>query len=242
MTIARVNFYGRITPSMAQGYADIFQYIKRKRRITAVVLVVNSGGGDATASEMLYRSLAALNAIKPVYAVIQGIGASGAYWVAIGARKIYAMSTSIVGSIGVISVSPNIRKMLEKIGVEINLFKAGKHKDMLSPFGEQDEEARSLYQNMLNDVYEVFRSEVVKRRGLDASPDSEATSGLVFSSKKALDLKLIDKIGGLEEAIEDVARDFNLPRKVKTFEPKRPLVSRLIGMASETILSELGLN
>ncbi|MDS0256187.1 signal peptide peptidase SppA [Thermoplasmatales archaeon AK] len=237
MTIARINFYGRITQSMAQAYLSIFQYVKNKRKVSAVVIVINSGGGDATASEMLYRSLAAVDSVKPVYSVIQGIGASGAYWVAVASRKIYAMSTSIVGSIGVISISPNIRKMLEKIGVEVNLFKVGKHKDILSPFGETDDEGKVLYQGMLNDVYEVFKGEVVKRRKLQS--DAEATTGLVFSSRRALELGLIDRIGDFDSAVEDLTKEFKISRKIKTFEPRRPLVSRLIGVISENLMTDL---
>ncbi len=108
---------------------------------------MNSGGGDAASSEMLMYAVNKIRKIKPVFAEIEGVGATGVYWVASACRKIYTMNTSIIGSIGVIGINLNIKELLNMIGVRMDIVKMGEYKDILSPFSDSDMNRKKVQGN-----------------------------------------------------------------------------------------------
>ena len=164
-----------------------------------------------------------------MYAYVESMAASGAYWMACAAGKIYCMRTSLVGSIGVISMMPNVSGMLRKIGIDVSVMKVGEHKDMLSPFRAMDDEERRRYQLLLNDIFETFRIEVGKRRKLSAEEMARAATGEVFTPNAAQEMKLIDGIISYDQVVKDMAAVLKMKAKRKKIPPQRTLMQRLIG-------------
>lgn len=236
MAIARIDLTGTINARMGRQLDEILSYAERARRIKAVMIVINSGGGDAAASEIIASAVKRIRRSKPVFAVIEGVGASGAYWVASAASRIYAMSTSIVGSIGVIGITPNVKDLLDKIGVRMNVMKVGQYKDMLSPFTEGDEEGRSKYMKILENSYDVFRGAVSENRNISGDDLNKITTGEIFSSKDSLSLGLIDKIGTFDDAVGDISRTYGISPKLRVIAPRRSFLERFLTSSSVTAI------
>ncbi len=229
MFIAEIEFRGRITRQKAAEYLPGLDFVKRSRKARGLILTIDSGGGDANATEILYNKLMEISEIKPVYAYVEGMAASGAYWMACAAGKIYCMRTSLVGSIGVISMMPNVSGMLRKIGIDVSVMKVGEHKDMLSPFRAMDDEEKRRYQLLLNDIFETFRVEVGKRRKLSAEEMARAATGEVFTPSAAQEMKLIDGIMPYDQVVKDMATVLKMKAKRKKIPPQRTFMQRLIG-------------
>ena len=229
MFIAEIEFRGRITRQKAAEYIPALDFVKKSRKARGLILTIDSGGGDANATEILYNKILEISEVKPVYAYVESMAASGAYWMACAAGKIYCMRTSLIGSIGVISMMPNVSGMLRKIGVEVSIMKVGEHKDMLSPFRAMDEEERKRYQALLNDIFETFRSEVGNRRKLSAEEMARVATGEVFTPNAAQEMKLIDGIMPYDQVVKDMAAGLKMKEKRRKIPPQRTFMQRLIG-------------
>lgn len=234
MYISVLNFKGTITGSSPGTYMPALRYIEKKNKVKALLLIINSGGGDANATEILYNQLMKISSKKPVYALIEGIGASGAYWLACSAEKIFAMRTSLVGSIGVISMSPDFSEFLDTMGIKMRINKVGKYKDINSPFRPMTEEENTIYNNIMKDVYSVFREEVKKRRNLGEDIMEEIATGLVFSAEQAKKNGLIDGIANLETVVDELKAKTGT-NSLKNLTPKKPFISRLMSLSFEAI-------
>ncbi len=172
--------------------------------IKAVVIRIDSPGGSALASEMIYQAIRNCAAKKPVIASISGMGASGGYYIALGASTIYADSTALVGSIGVISGKYAMEGLFKKIGISTYSFTRGKNSglELSRPWTAQEKETmRKLAQN----VYDQFTGRVVESRGKRIDKVEDVAQGRIFTARQAAGNGLIDKIGGLKEAV-DAAR------------------------------------
>lgn len=238
MVIARIDLSGNINLRMARQYRDVLSYVENSRKIKGVILTVNSGGGDAASSEILMQSVLRLKKNKPVFAVIEGVGASGAYWIASASTKIYAMNTSITGSIGVIGMTPNVKGLLDKIGVRMDIVKMGEYKDMLSPFADMDPAGKEKYQEILEISYSFFKDSVAHNRNLPSESVEKIATGEIFSSIRALDLGLIDKIGTYEDALNDLVKSYGLSGKIRGYAPRRTLVERMVTSSIGTSILE----
>ncbi len=174
--IAVAELFGVIgSPSKTSEYVRMLRAIEENRRIRALVIDIDSPGGGAGASETIYRSVAKIAKQKPVVACITGTGASGAYMAACGATKVVAVPMAVVGSIGVISMRPMLYDLLEKIGVRMEVTKAGRLKDMFSNFREPTPEEREKEQSLLNSFYDRFVT--ARRRGAQAAARAGARAG-----------------------------------------------------------------
>jgi len=229
MNIARIDITGTINQRTVRELSPILDYVTRKKRIKGAVLFIDSGGGDATSSQILYTKIKKLNEAKPTYASIQGFGASGAYWIATAARKIYALDTSLVGSIGVISIVPNVKELMKKLGVDVRVMKVGKYKDMLSPFSDTNEEMDAKYERIMNHMFSIFRDEVMASRKLTRERIDALSTGEIFSSVDAKQNGLIDEIGDFEQAMEALGRELKIRPNPRTFTPPKPFLRRIIG-------------
>lgn len=229
MFIAEIEFRGRITRQKAAEYLPALDFVQRSRKARGLILTIDSGGGDANATEILYNKITEISNVKPVYAYVESMAASGAYWMACAAGKIYCMRTSLVGSIGVISMMPNVSGMLRKIGVEVSVMKVGDHKDMLSPFRAMDQGEKERYQVLLNDIFEAFRSEVAKRRKLSDEEMARVATGEVFTPSAAKEMKLVDGVLPYDQIVKDMASGLNIKAKRRKIPPQRTFVQRLIG-------------
>jgi protease-4 len=172
-----------------------------KSNASAVLVMINTPGGTVTGSETLYDGLRELSAKKPTVAVVSGLAASGGYIAAMGAERIIAQQTSLVGSIGVIFQSPNVSKLLESWGVGIDIIKSSPLKAAPNPLETTTPEARAAMAAVIGDSYDWFKRLVQERRNLQGPELATIADGRVFTGNQALGLKLIDEIGNEKQAI-----------------------------------------
>ena len=229
MYIAHVLISGTISRRTVEEYTPVFDFIRKTGRSAGLIVSINSSGGEANASELLFNKLLEIRKSKPVYSVIEGMGASGSYWIATASNRIYSMETSIVASIGIIKLTPNVMNLLEKIGVKIEVNKIGKYKDMLSPVRDIDEESRSRLMGVMTDVFQKFRNDVKDRRSLSDEEIEDVATGEIYSARIAKEKKLIDEIGDHNKAAEDMCQRLAIRKRVKYFAPRRPFLYRMFG-------------
>lgn len=169
----------------------------------AVVLRIESPGGAVGASQEIYAALRRLDQVKPVVASIGNAGASGGYYAALGARRIWADPGSLTGSIGVITQFTDFHELMAKIGVRSEVVKSGESKDAGSPFRPLTEKEKALFRTMVLDVYAQFRGTVAERRKVDSAALDTLADGRVLTGRQARRAGLVDSLGGLHEAVED---------------------------------------
>lgn len=167
----------------------------------AVVLHIDSPGGSPVQSQRIYSEIMRLRAQgdKPIYALIEDVGASGAYYVASAADKIMASPASLVGSIGVIYAGFGFQEAIDRLGIERRVVTAGENKAFLDPFQPLDEDVTVFWQSVLNQTHEQFVNDVRAGRGERLSDSQDVFSGLVWSGEQALELGLVDELASLEQ-------------------------------------------
>jgi signal peptide peptidase SppA len=239
--VAVVKLHGVITPTPspvgrgAINLAAIESALTRAfahERLVAVALVINSPGGAPTQSALVADRIRGLAAQRrtPVLAFCEDVAASGGYWLACAADEIYAHSTSMVGSIGVVNSGFGMVGLLERFGVERRVHTAGDHKVRLDPFQPERAEDVAWLDTMMGDLHEQFAGWVRSRRGDKlADGGTELFTGEVWTGAKALELGLIDGLGTMREVVEQRYPDAHLV----TVEPRKPLLARL-GMTGAT--------
>ncbi len=169
--------------------------------VKAVVVRVDSPGGGVAASQEIYHAISELRVAKPVIASLGGVAASGGYYVASACDAIVANPGSLTGSIGVIMEMGNVQELLQKIGVQPEVLKAGAYKDMGSPVRPLTDEERTIFQQMIDSVHTQFITAVADGRKMDAEKVRALADGRIYSGEQAHDLGLVDKLGGLQDAI-----------------------------------------
>jgi protease-4 len=171
--------------------------------VRAVVLEIDSPGGEVTASDAIYNAVVRTRAKKPVIVYMDSLAASGGYYVACGGKYLMANETTITGSIGVIIQTLNYEQLFNKIGLASIIFKSGKFKDMLNGARPITPEEREYVQSFVMKTYDKFLGIVATERGLppDALRDSIA-DGRIMSGRDAHEHKLIDDLGQIEDAYE----------------------------------------
>jgi len=174
-------------------------------RVKAVVLRVNSPGGSALTSELIWREIELTKQVKPVIVSMGNVAASGGYYIACNADKIIAESTTITGSIGVFGTLPNAKGFADNIG--INAEQVTTHKNALtySFFEPLSEDQRAYFMNGIYDVYDLFTQRVADGRGMTQERVKEIGEGRVYTGLDAVELGLVDEIGGLDLALEYAA-------------------------------------
>ncbi len=172
--------------------------------VRALVVRVNSPGGTATASDILYRELSLFKARRkiPVVAAIMDVGASGAYYAALAADAIVAHPTTVTGSIGVVMLTLNAEGLLQKVGVTPLAIKSGARKDMGSPFRGLTDEERAIFQGIIDDLYGRFVSLIVKERRIPEDKVRAFSDGRIYTASRAQELGLVDRVGYLEDALQ----------------------------------------
>lgn len=188
--------------------------------LKAVVFRVNSPGGLVPPSEEIYRQLRKLDEKIPVVVSMGSVGASGGYLVSLGGRKIFANGGTLTGSIGVILELINTEKLLQWAKVERYSLKSGKFKEAGASYRKMTPEERELLQGMVDNLFDQFRSVVSERRGLKGSALAAVTDGRVFTGLQAKEAKLIDEIGGLQDAVKAAKKLAGLPEDAPVEYPK----------------------
>ncbi|MCS7001536.1 MAG: signal peptide peptidase SppA [Dehalococcoidia bacterium] len=175
--------------------------------VKAIVLRIDSPGGGVTASDEIYNQIVKTKAAgKKIVASFGTVAASGGYYIAAPADRIVANPTSLTGSIGVISVLPNVAGLLEKIGVQTDVFVSGPLKDAGQGFRPLTDTDRRVFQGLVDDYYARFVQVVAQGRGLDEATVRRLGDGRVYSGRQAQQARLVDDLGDLPEAIDIAAR------------------------------------
>lgn len=209
----------RISKAIAEARKD--------EKVKAIVLRVNSPGGSALASDVIWREVVLAKKVKPVVVSMGDVAASGGYYIACAANKIYASPNTITGSIGVFGVMFNGQKFLNnKLGITIDTVKTGKHSDLGSIYRPLTADERAVIQQEVEHVYDVFTKKVAEGRKKTQAEIDSIGQGRVWSGTDAMKIGLIDAFGGLNDAIADAAkmakldkyRIYSLPKQKSTLE------------------------
>ena len=169
--------------------------------VKAIVLRVDSPGGAVAPSQEIHDAIKRIKARKKVVVSMAGLAASGGYYISAPADRIFAEPGTLTGSIGVIFMHFNVRGLLEWAKIDETTLKAGKYKDTLSPFRPIHETDREEIQSISDDVYAQFVQAVAQGRGLPEARVREIAEGRIYTGKRAKELKLVDELGGLDDAI-----------------------------------------
>ncbi len=185
-------------------YAEIIRDIRKKEDIKAIVLRVNSGGGSALASDIMWRELKLFKESgRPVIASMGDVAASGGYYISCIADTILAEPNTITGSIGVFSMIPNMRKLMdEKIGISMDTVLTTENSTGLSIYYEANATEAVAMQEMTDEIYEIFLKRVADGRGMTRDEVHAVAQGRVWAGTKAKEIGLVDVLGGLDDAIE----------------------------------------
>jgi len=207
-----VEINGIIAPgadASAEKVTSALQSAFKDKNTQGVVLRINSPGGSPVQSQQIYDEMKRLRAKYPeipLYVVVDDLCASGGYYVAAAADKIYVAKGSIVGSIGVRMDSFGVTGLMEKIGVERRLITAGKNKAMLDPFLPEKEEHRQIIVGLIGEIHDQFIAAVREGRGKRLKETPDMFSGLIWSGAKSVELGLADAFGGLDYVAREVIK------------------------------------
>ncbi len=218
------------------GSESLSETIKKVRlddKIKAIVLRINSPGGDALASEIIWREVELAKKTKPVIVSMGDLAASGGYYIACCADSIIADPTTLTGSIGVFGLLFNVEKLLsEKIGITFDRVNTNKYSDLGSMTRKMKTEEQAFIQKSVEDVYATFIKHVADGRGMTVEKVDEIGQGRIWSGINAIEIGLVDKLGGLDMAIEIAAEKAKLERYrldnyPKKKEPMEALLEKL---------------
>tara|TARA_R110000796_G_scaffold67734_6_gene155474 strand:+ start:734 stop:2494 length:1761 start_codon:yes stop_codon:yes gene_type:complete len=185
---------------------DALKKAREDKNVKAIVLRVNSPGGSALASDIIWREIEITKQSKPVVVSMGDVAASGGYYIAAGADKIFAEPTTITGSIGVFGTIPNISELAENIGVNAEQVGTNKNSVDYSLFEPMNDSFRSNVLEGIEASYETFLDRVAQGRGITMAQADSVAQGRVWSGVDAKRLGLVDELGGLDEAIEAAAK------------------------------------
>jgi len=226
--------------SQVVAFVEKLRLAEHDPEVKAVLVRIDSPGGDVTTSDILYNELVAFKRRKkvPVVAAFMGVAASGGYYLASACDVIVAHPTTITGSIGVISMHVSLVGLMDKIGVKVEALKSGANKDMGSPFRAMSDEDKRLLQGLIDQFYTRFVCVVAEgRKGrLTESQVRTLADGRVYTAQQALDAKLVDRIGYLVDAFDEAKSRANLAKAKLVMYSRRP--SRLDNEYSASVQSQ----
>lgn len=231
------------------AFVKTIDEIRRNKTIKGVVLRIDSPGGSALASDCIWRALRELDEEKPLVVSQAGVAASGGYYLSVGGRMIFAQPTTITGSIGVIFMHLTARGSYNRSDIEMYPLTRGKRSLLFAPYDSWDKDEQEAIRGWIDDIYEVFLERVARSRKMPVSRVREIAQGRIYTGKDALEVGLVDRLGGLADAIEAVKELANIPpsAEVKIVHyPRPPSVAELIaglgsigGLSSAAPLMEL---
>lgn len=245
--VAVVKLHGVITPTpspLARGAINIntIEPVLVKAfdhdRLTAVALAINSPGGAPTQSALVAERIRELADRKgvPVIAFCEDVAASGGYWLACAADEIFAHSSSLVGSIGVVTSGFGLNGLLERVGVERRVYTAGANKVRLDPFRPEKDEDVEWIKSLQTQLHDQFVGWVKERRSERLKDDDDLFTGEVWTGARAKELGIVDGVGSLRSVITERFPD----SEVTVAEAKRPLLARLgVGSAAQSLLTAI---
>jgi protease-4 len=212
----------------------------KDKNTQGVVLKINSPGGSPVQSQTIYDEMKRLRKKYPeipLYVVVEDICASGGYFVAAGADKIYVTKSSIVGSVGVLMNGFGFTGLMDKLGIDRRLITAGENKGMLDPFSPLTDKDKAHARQLLDDIHKQFIDVVREGRGKRLKETPDTFSGLIWTGQKSVELGLADDFGSLES----VARDVVKAEDIVDFSTKESVVekfARRFGASAASALME----
>ena len=234
----------RASASGAMAVRDRLRELIEEDSVKGVLLSINSPGGTVGASKELYAAVKDLSEKKPVVVSMLDQATSGGYYTASSATKIYANAGTLTGSIGVILSGFNAKELLNKVGIQSQTIKTGPYKDIFSSFRDLSDAERQLLQDLLQNTYQEFITDVAQGRKLDLEVVRKLADGRIYTGRQAKENKLVDVIGTLDEAVADLRtlarKKFNLPETKELPIRKSPasferLLDQLLNQAGVSI-------
>ena len=228
----------------SETIAKAINKARKDEKVKAIVLRVNSPGGSALASDVMWREVVLAKADKPVIVSMGGVAASGGYYIACAADKIFAEASTITGSIGVFGLIPNMKGMFNnKLGINIDRVNTNTFSDGLTPFRPLEEKERAALKSMIEDIYGDFTQKVADGRGMTQANVDSIGQGRVWTGINAKEIGLVDEIGGLNDAIafavETAAlEDYRLDEMPAQEDPFEKMLKEFSGEVKYQILGE----
>ena len=208
-------------------FSRLIDSVAGNQRLKALLLDIDSPGGSATGSGVLYRAIQRVAEEKPVYAYVRGMGASGGYYLACAASKVYALPTALVGSIGVIYLRPVLEQLLSKVGVDFSVYKSGEFKDMTGFWRSPTDRESEKFQELINEIFDNFVAVVAEGRSLDEAKVREIATGEIMTAQKGISQGLVDEIGDFKDALEAAAEAGGCKPTPRWIRPSRSLSQRI---------------
>ena len=231
----------------SNDYLKLIRKARLDKTIKAIVFRVNSGGGSALASEIIWRELSLAKKEKPVVVSFGDVAASGGYYISCGADSIFASPTTITGSIGVFGIIPNMQDFFKnKLGVTFDGVKTGPYADVGAIYRPLGENEKKIIQKTIDDIYNGFKQRVAEGRKSNVEYIDSIAQGRVWSGSRAIGIGLIDKFGGLQDAVDCAARMAKLKDyKLREYPEVKNIFDRLFGksdnsLQTQTLRNELG--
>jgi protease IV len=202
--IGVIDITGLISDS--QHIVNQVKKFSQDKRIRGIILRIDSPGGSVGPSQEIYDEvLKTRESGKTIYASMGALAASGGYYIASAAEKIFANPGTLTGSIGVIMAFPNAKGLMEKIGIQPEIIKAGKYKDIGSPARTMTEKERNLLQSVVVDVHQQFIEAIASGRDISIEEVTNIADGRILTGRQAHSLNLVDQLGGLQATIDQLA-------------------------------------
>jgi protease-4 len=240
---------GNVTNIGGNNYAEIIRQLRKDTTIKSIILRVNSPGGNAVASDIMWQELNLASKVKPVVVSMGNYAASGGYYISCPATRIYASPVTLSGSIGVFGLIPNANKLLhDKLGISVESVNTNKYADFPSVYRPMTTYERGVMQKNIEKIYSDFVSKVATGRNMDVSSVDSIGQGRVWTGIRAKKLGLIDEFGGLEDAIIGASELAGVDKySIKEYpvpeDPYTRIISSLSGNIRMKILNkELGEN
>jgi len=217
-----------ITPGLVRDY---LARAESDRAVKAIVFRIESSGGQIEPCQEILLEIQRAKETKKIVVSMGGMAASGGYYISTQADKIVALPTTQTGAIGVISSAVNVKGLLDKLGIQIEIFKGGKYKDMYWGFRELTAEETEIMQDMVDEYYEQFIDVVVEGRGLSEEAVRELATGQLYSGAKARELGLVDELGDVDAAIDLALQLAGIETAmVEYYKPPRLTIWSLLGL------------
>jgi protease-4 len=218
-----------ITPKLVRDYLT---EAEKDKAVKAIVFRIESPGGEIEPCQEILWEIERVKETKPIVVSMGGTAASGGYYISTQANKIVALPTTQTGSIGVISAVINVEELLEKLGIQIEIFKGGKYKDMYWGFRELTPEEEDIMQQMIDEYYEQFIDVVAEGRELSREEVRDLATGQLYTGTEAKELGLVDELGDLNTAINLAMELAGIETaKVQYYQPPRLTLWSLLGLA-----------
>ena len=215
----------------SENYRTLIRKARLDKSIKAIVFRINSGGGSSLASENIWRELSLAKKEKPVVVSFGDVAASGGYYIGCGADSIFALPTTITGSIGVFGIIPNMEGFFKnKAGITFDGVKTGQYADAGAFYRPLNDNEKKMMQASVDLIYAQFKQRVAEGRKRDTAYIDSIAQGRVWTGKRAIELGLVDRFGGLQDAVQCAARMAGLKEyKVSEFPEPRNLMDEILG-------------